>query len=562
MTDVQIEAGTLTANREERVVSGMLLPFGEVGNTNLGRFSVDPGVFTVPADVTVLAANTDHKRENPVARFISAVETAAGIVASFKIGANPEGDALLAEIADETNPEARRKLSVEVTDVVLRGAKALSGRVFGAAFVKSGAFPSATLMASDVGELPARIIRLGTEGIVYASDAPGEAQTLTAVQAVVDGKLSVDVETTPDEVIVHTLAAEGGEDTTTTFIPETQKAEETVTLPNTLDASATTEPAGLSLAKLSTLYATTVGGHMSAEDFASEIKGQNGHTLFAALSDVKYDGTGGLAPVMGQPQWIGEVWSSLKYTQQVLPLFAHENLTGLTYNGFKWGTKPAGGDWAGNKANVPSNTLTVTPVTGGAVRYAVGHDIAREFVDFPVAGFFESYAAAVAEDYAKWADGKVAAAAVAGATALAGDALTTLPGGTANIGAAASAIIDGAVALSLTGTLPNFALVAPALYKSLLKTPNNNVLGYLTAALGLTEGDMAGFTIRPSASIAAGKVLVGAREAVTVYELPGAPIRVDALDLVKGGVDKAAFGYLAVNVNDSTALQLVTAAAA
>jgi hypothetical protein len=85
-------------------------------------------------------------------------------------------------------------------------------------------------------------------------------------------------------------------------------------------------------------------------------------------------------------------------------------------------------------------------------------------------------------------------------------------------------------------------------------------MGYLNAALGLTEGDLEGFIIRPSASVTAGKVLVGCREAVTVLELPGVPIRVDALDLARGGVDKAAFGYAGVQINDALGLQLVTAA--
>ena len=233
------------------------------------------------------------------------------------------------------------------------------------------------------------------------------------------------------------------------------------------------------------------------------------------------------------------------------------------FAGFKYGVKPSGGDWAGNKTAIPSNTMTVTPVTGTADRYAIGHDIAREFVDFPVEGFFEGYAAAVSEDYARWADAKVIAKVLAGATALAGDALTTLPGATGGtIGSAASAIVDGATAIITAGALPDFALVATALWKQMAKQPKSNVLGYLNASLGLAEGSLDGFTIRPSSAVAAGKVLVGVKGAATVLELPGAPIRIDALDLARGGVDKAAFGYLGVNINDAAGLQLVTAATA
>lgn len=553
MTTAQIEAGTLTANFEDRIVSGLLLPYGEVGNTNLGKFSVDPGVITVPQDVTVLAANTDHSRENPVARFMTAVDTAAGIVASFSVGKNPEGDALLAEIASD-KPDARKKLSVEVADVVIRSGKAVAGRLFGAAFVKKGAFPSASLLAADVGDDPAAPTETEEKLVEEITDENGKKHIKTTTRTT---KVEGDKTTITEVIVIEEPPAETD--------PEKEAPVGAATVPNTLTASGiTTNERGLSLVELSTLYAQRASGLIDDAEYAEKLSGQNGSTMFAALSDVKYDGTGGIAGTIigpGAPQWLGEIWSAATYRQQVLPLFAHKDLTSLTFAGFKWTQKPAGGDWAGNKGAVPSNTLTVAPVTGTAGRYAIGHDIAREFVDFPVEGFFDSYAAAVTEDYKKWADAKVATSVVAGATALTADALSTLPGATGGtIGSAASAIIDGAAALVTAGTLPTFALLAPALWKQMAKMPASNVLGYLTAALGLEEGDLGGFTIRPSASVATGKVLVGAKEAVTVFELPGVPIRVDALDLARGGVDKAAFGYAAVNINDATALQLVTAA--
>ncbi|MGA1838460.1 hypothetical protein VD659_16195 [Herbiconiux sp. 11R-BC] len=540
MTDVFIEAGTLLANVEERTVSGLLVPFGEEGNTNLGRFTVKAGAFTLPRDPEVVTLNVGHDREAPVGRAVLLAEQEDGIHATFKFANTEEADEALEAFANGT----RSKLSVEAKGIVLRAGQALAGRIFGAAVVEKGAFPSATLLAADAGELP-------------------EADASPAPLQPVDGDLAIEASEMPETVTVH------AGDSTTQFTPDTESEDAPVALPNTLTAGAVkTEERGLGLAELNTLYAQRASGLMSDSDFAARLNGQNGATLFAALSDVKYDGAGGIANTItgpGAPQWLGEIWSATTYRQQVLPLFNHKDLTSLTFAGFKWTQKPSAGgaDWPGNKSNVPSNTLTVAPVTGSAVRYAIGHDIAREFVDFPVEGFFESYAAAVTEDYSRWADGKVAAAAIAGATALAGDALTTLPGATGQtIGSAMSAIIDGAVAISVTGTLPNFALVHPTLYKQLLKTPSNNVLGYLSAALGLEDGELGGFTIRPSASLATGKVLVGAREAVTVFELPGAPVRIDALDLARGGVDKAAFGYLAVNVNDAAALQLVTAATA
>lgn len=91
--DLTYEAGTLLADRNERVVTGTLVPYNEVCRSNLGRFSVDTGVFQLPADVSILNANVDHDAEQPVARFLETQDTAKGLVAKFKIADGEEGDA-------------------------------------------------------------------------------------------------------------------------------------------------------------------------------------------------------------------------------------------------------------------------------------------------------------------------------------------------------------------------------------------------------------------------------------------------------------------------------------
>ena len=71
-----------------------------------------------------------------------------------------------------------------------------------------------------------------------------------------------------------------------------------------------------------------------------------------------------------------------------------------------------------------------------------------------------------------------------------------------------------------------------------------------STSLGLKEGEVSGFKIVPAPTGAltvstwVGKVLVGHKSAVTVHELPGSPIRVEAEAIAKGGVDEALFGYV------------------
>ena len=548
MTDIQIDAGTLLFAAEDPLAAtGLLVPYGVEAKSNLGRFTVAPGVFEVPTDVTGMGVNTEHIREKIVGAITKVWEQPeAGLLFAMRFADTPEGRAAA---EDARKPGGRRHVSVEASNVIIKAGKAISGHIFGAAIVGTPAFAGATLLAAEDTEPPPAGGPVVTEEDI--------TEEFTDENGVVHSrKVHIKTEIDGDKTtITRTEVIEEPQ-------PNEQEEKEPTVLPNTLNAGAAgaAAPTPITIDDIGQMLYAKGQGTMTAEEIKDRLGAEVGGTLFGVLSDVKYDGVGGLAPTMSLiPQWIGEVWSSLQYRQQVLPLFSHKDLTSLTLNGFKWTTKPAGGDWPGNKGNVLSNTLVVAAVTGTAGRYAVGHDITREFEDFPVPGFFESYAAAVAEDYAKWADAKVSTAVIAGATALAGDALAGLPGvAGGTIGSAMSAIVDGATVLVTNGVLPDFALVAPALWKQMVKMPKSNVLGYLNAALGLAEGDLSGFILRPSASIAAGKVLVGAKEAATVYELPGAPIRIDALDLAKGGIDKAAFGYAGVVINDPLGLQLVT----
>ncbi|NYD65989.1 phage major capsid protein [Agromyces atrinae] len=495
MTTVQMDAGTLEFSSDDMTATGLLVPFGEEARTNLGRFTADENSFTFPTDVTGLALNTDHKREQPVGAFTKIWKQPEGLFASYKFSESDEGKAAYAD----AKAGKKSNLSVEAAGVIIRAGKAVAGRIFASALVASPAFPSATLLAAAV----------DTE-----EEPPADAPTET--EEVIESEFTDEDGVTHVRKTTRTTRVDGDKTTITEVIeitePEPQEEEEdAMSLPGTLTANKT-DKAAITVREIGAMLYASKNGQLALSEIEARLKDANvsQDTLFAALSDVKFDGTGGLASKLGVvPQWLGEVWQATKFRQQVLPLFSHGDLTALTFAGFKWGTKPTGGDWAGNKADVPSNTLVVTPTSGSAARYALGHDIAREFVDFPVPGFFESYAAAVSEDYARWADNKVAAAIIAGATTLAGDALTTLPGGASgNIGSAASAIVDGATAIVTTGSLPSFALVAPALWKQLAKTPHSNVLGYLSASLGLAEGDLDSFIIRPSSAVAAGKVLV------------------------------------------------------
>lgn len=514
IAELELDAGTLEFSEGDGMTAtGLLVPFGEECKSNLGRFTVEPDSFTVPADLTGASLNIEHTREDVVGGLTKVETTDKGLVATFSFADTEEGRAAYAD----AKSGKRRHLSAEVASVVIRGGKAVAGRLFAAALVRRPAFPSATLLAA-------------------APDTEPEPEdTASAPAEDTDAAPEVD-------------AADTKEDAVTTAI-----------VPDTLQASAPTEPKPLTKGEVFSYLAAIHSGTATDTMLAAlrENSGPVAGSLFAALNDVKYDGTGGLTTSIQLPQWIGQVWDGVAYQQKYAPLFGHKDLTGLKISGVKWGTKPQGGTWAGNKSNVPSNAPTMQAVTADALRFAGGHDLAREFRDLQAFGdttFFESYYAAMAESYARWVDNTVVLAqALAAATTSAADN----PAGF-EIGAGLSAIVDGAAKVIGADAVPSFAVVESSLWKSIIKAARNDVIGYLNAQLGLKEGTLEGFRLLASDDLATGNVLVGAKEAADVYELPGVPIRVEAPDMVKGGIDTGIFGYAALFVNKADALQLIT----
>lgn len=533
MTDVSIEAGSLYANAETRIVSGLLLPYGELGKTNLGKFSIEPGTIAIPADPNVVTLNVQHDREEPVGRATELHESPAGIVGTFQIAQTPEGDTVLAEIADGT----RTKLSAEVKNVVIRSAKAVGGSLFGAAVVTEGAFPSAALMAE------------------YAEDTLEAA--IVDVVPTEGADVEIIVDEAPDQVLVDIANPDGTVDQTV-YVPETTPSTQGdtnmgVQAPATLQAHKAAPVASDSLGTVfKQLGSAAKSGSRSL--FAEIMKRDDAQavtSLFAALDDITFDGIGAVGTPTSQPQWLGELWLGRSYERKFIPLIGSGNLTALTIQAWRWTERPEVSLWNGNKSAVPSNTPTTESYEVTASRYAGAHDYAREFRDFGRTDVLESAMRGMVESYAKVTD-------LATLTALLDDA-TPVAAGPATTQVAWNRLIDGVEAI-LPTAVPTFAVIAQDLYRELLLTQNNDALAYLSATVGLEAGSAAGFQIVPSNILDSGTVLVGAREAATSYELGGSPIRAEATDMVMGGFDIGLFGYHGVAINNAAALALVAPA--
>lgn len=557
MTELTLDAGTLLFSDDDKLAATYLLvPFGERCRSNLGEFEVGTGAFSIPSDLTGMAVNLDHARENVVAGFSAATEQAEGIVTTVNFA---KTDAGRAAYADAKDPKGKRRfISAEVKEVSVVDGKAVSGVLFGAGLVEKPAFPGAVLLAAATEEETVE---------VAGEELPATSET-TASYSTTDSEGNEYTDTTTTTEQVEDLG-EGKKKITRTTVtvtevnepeaPAEQESDVTAaTVPPTLQAQATppkpaAKPVGLAKNQL---FAALAEAHRTNDRqlLASLVEeGENASVLYAALSDIKATGTGGLANAMVQPQWIGELWAGRRFQRRYIPLFNHGDLTGFSVDGFKWTTKPTVGPWTGNKTAVPSTAAETEPYSVDAKGLAGANDIDRRFRDFSVPEFWESYFNHMTDSYDEQADEGSLADVLAASTAV---VRGTVPAGA---DAGMVSIIDGALAVLDYG-LPTFAVVAKDVWRSILLTPKDKTLEYLSQSLNLEEGQLEGFKIVPARSgdLAAGKVLVGIGSAAEVYELPGAPIRVEGLDMVKGGIDPGLFGYYTTVIHEEGALALVS----
>lgn len=291
------------------------------------------------------------------------------------------------------------------------------------------------------------------------------------------------------------------------------------------------------------------GGHQVRGNFTRQevtaalarvIRGESRHvTVEAALSDIINTD---VWEVVGQDSYVGQLWSAKTYERRFVPLLRPAALTSWKVRGWKWGVRPGGAAWAGDKTAIPSNSPTVLPADTEADRWAGGHDLDIKFRHFGDTEFLDAYFTAMTEDYAVDSD------AIARAFILAS---ASTPTGWDTLGAGKSLIYGAMLAGDLMSEQldqdvePDYYIVSRTDFRTLIDIVDDDKPAFM-AAFGVDPEKF----IRSSAQ-ATGIVTAGLKGAGTFYELGGSPIRVEALDLVKGGLDEAFFGYTATLLHDA-----------
>lgn len=545
---IEIIGGEVTASLDDRSITGLLIPYNEIGQTNVGRFEVQAGVIRIPSDPAVVSLNLDHDRFAPVGRATRVWEQQPqGIMATFAIANTPAGDAALADALDPNGK--RRCLSGEFRTGIKAG-KATGGDLAAGALVERGAFPSAQVLAADTTdeEQQPKDDPTTTREVNEFKDENGDVwrrvvETETTEADLADGTETTIVTTITEEQTTEQDDPEQETNVTASAVPATQR-------PGA--PAATTRDRGVDLGAVFAAFAEVKANPHATDAVA----------VLAALSDIKMTGSGAL-PAGGsviRENWVGQLYQGIPYERQFITLGTLG--TSITAGGKKGYTLQRGtsgspvehfdGTWAGNKTAIPSGVGFTAATASELFRFAFGVDIAREFFDLPGgAEVVEAFLRLIVEDHLVWSDeiARQTWVTVAGAPV----APKTYPGTDGHDYAGGlGQLIQGILAVKARKAdgrrdVPTFAIANEAAYEQLIYTPKDLVPEFVnfTASTERT-GSADGITlvVGDTGVEDTPSVIVGSGKAVEFDELAGGPLHLDALDLARGGIDKAVHGYL------------------
>lgn len=500
-----VAAQAPAAQPKSRTISGLILPFNKPGYTSSGQVTVTAGAVAVPDDLKRVKLLRDHSTDTgfkPVGYAESVEETPEGIRATFRIAATPDGDEALADVKEGV----RDALSVELihTDVDA-GGTLTAGELSAVALVPIPAFADARVDLITASQY------VGGDSEPEDDSPKGESQESEDVKPDTPPaeQEEVDQDDQQDKEVDHMR------------ITEKQAAKAPVA-----------ELSGAS--KALTLTA-------AIDNIAALRRGEA--SLTAALEDITYSAN----PGAQAPKWLGQLWEGLAYQREVVPTMTQDTLTDMKAIGWRWKTRPQVDDYAGDKADIPTNKVATEAVEAAAKRLAAGWDIDRAYYDFGHTEFIQAFLEAAREDYAQKTDERAAKALVdyAGQSALNPVTQPDL----LHAAAHARQLIKNAARVEPTAFLVHPDTMFQLLDISMLQVPQY---------LDLLGVDPSKFISTPTAP--KGAVIGYAKRAVTFYELAGSPIRVNAQHIAQGGIDEALFGYYATILNEPRGIVRVNVA--
>lgn len=525
MTTIRAAGRLLASDAGNRILRYLLLPYGEPGRTSAGLVTASKGSVTIPEDVTQLVANDEHDYKQPRSKFLEVTETERGLEASVEVLPTRAGDDLLAEAA----AGVKSGISVEIENPVIKAGKLLAGLLTGAGHVVRPAFASALLTAAD------------TEPEAEADDdqdqddaESAEAQAKELREALAP-HLTEETAAVLDQVLDQALAE----------IAHEEQEEQEPPMPKPITASRPAA-AGPSLTASQGPGEGNPPTRSAMDQLTASLVNLQGAAdsgptaLQAALNPITQADAFDATTV---PDYVGELYRGRQYFQRYAPLVSQKELKAAVSIGwrFKDGKTPQVFDYAGDLAEVQSTDVEMEAVSVKSQRLAGGNKVDRIYTDLPDAGAMDAYLRESQDDYLRKIDLKTLNHILANNTETLAPTIPAFyegPVGWAKLLHGARVLLDHA--------LPTYAIVGSDLWFEMGLTTQDQKLEYLSTQLGLEEGQAENFKLvgAPySATALNGKVLVGTQGGTTLEQLPGGPVRVNALGISTGSIDHGVFGY-------------------
>jgi HK97 family phage prohead protease len=194
MNEILTFSAEITANVEERTISGKIVPAGtgEVGNTSAGRVVFERNAIQLPDDPKTIKLLNQHDMKQPLGKATSFVEQEDGIYASFKISRSNRGSEAL--ILAEEGLQSGLSVGVEVIKSKMKqGVMHVSlASLFEVSLVTEPAFKSAQVVNVAAEETPEAVEEIqptesetAVENTPETVAAPVEAAAVEAARPVV-----------------------------------------------------------------------------------------------------------------------------------------------------------------------------------------------------------------------------------------------------------------------------------------------------------------------------------------------------------------------------------------
>lgn len=173
MTTIESYGELLASSTEDLTLTYLLLPYGQVGHTNVGSITASKGVVDISTDVKSLVVNEDHDFKKPIGYFDSIVEDETGLTATVRLIDTQAGR----DAHTLATSGLRKGISVEIAEPLIRNGNLMAGRLTGAGLVVRPAFENALLTAADCGEtLTKESTMESTSTPLEAAEAPSVVQ--------------------------------------------------------------------------------------------------------------------------------------------------------------------------------------------------------------------------------------------------------------------------------------------------------------------------------------------------------------------------------------------------